>query len=194
MAKKLVRSAFVVLALAGFCGTAHAIVLNVGETARVDYAPGSDGAGTPPFAFIKLGFNFSNADPFGPNESLSYQVYAQDGTPLGGGVASAGSSEYTSGLLGALTESVFPSPALASTSFYATVTSTGGSFDLLGGQADLYNFAGGASQFGSVGTVAAAVPEPSTWAMMLLGFTGVGAALHWRRHRKCERVPTVAGI
>ena len=188
MAKKRIRTAIVALALAGVCGTAHAIVLNVGETARVNYAPGSDGAGTPPFAFIKLGFNVSNADPFGPNESLSYQVYAQDGTLLGGGVASAGSSEYTSGLLGALTESVFPSPALAGTSFYATVTSTGGSFDLLGGQADLYNFAGGASQFGSVGTVATAVPEPSTWAMMLLGFAGVGAAALGRRHHRGKAV------
>jgi PEP-CTERM motif len=35
---------------------------------------------------------------------------------------------------------------------------------------------------GSIITISAAVPEPSTWAMMLLGFAGIGfAARHMRR-------------
>ena len=45
---------------------------------------------------------------------------------------------------------------------------TAGNFDLIGGQADLYNFAGGTSEFGTVGTVATTqVPEPSLWGMMI---------------------------
>lgn len=162
---------------------ASAVVLNVGDTARVNYAPGVFGAGTPPFAFISLGFNFSNANPFGPNETLSYSVFAPNNTLIGSGTASAGNSIYTSGLFAALTLSVFPSSPLNSTTFYATVTDTSGSFDLIGGQADLYNFAGGASEFGAVGTVVAAVPEPSTWAMLILGFAGVGFMAYRRKSK-----------
>jgi hypothetical protein len=116
--------------------------------------------------------NFSALQPFGPNESLDYAVYAPDNTLLGSGAFSSGDSAYTSGLLGALTLSVFPSPALDATNFYATVTSTAGSFDLIGGQADLYNFAGG-SQLGSIGAVVA-VPELRTWALFATGLGALG--------------------
>jgi hypothetical protein len=33
----------------------------------------------------------------------------------------------------------------------------------------------------TISTVAAAVPEPSTWAMMIIGFAGLGFASRWRR-------------
>jgi hypothetical protein len=36
-----------------------------------------------------------------------------------------------------------------------------------------------------LGTVGAGVPEPATWAMMLLGFLGLGATL--RAHRRADR-------
>jgi hypothetical protein len=34
---------------------------------------------------------------------------------------------------------------------------------------------------GYTGTIAAVVPEPSTWAMMILGFVGVGYMTYRRR-------------
>ena len=177
--------AVLVATAAGFSSSADAVVLNVGETARVNYSPGASGPGTTPFAFIALGFNFSTNDPFGPNEDLSYNVYAPDNTLIGSGSQAAGNSVYTSGLFGALTLSVFPSPQLDSTSFYATVTNIGptGTFDLLGGQADLYNFGGGNSQFASVGTV---VPELSTWTMMTIGMGGLGFGVHRARRLRAS--------
>jgi hypothetical protein len=169
--------------LTGLNVSAQALVLNVGQSARVSYSPGAFGPGTPPFGFIALGFNFSTSDPFDNNESLTYNVYSPTNVLLGSGPFDAGSSVYTSGLFGALTVSVFPSPQLDSTSFYATVTntSTTGSFDLIGGQADLYNFSG-VSQFGSVGTVSA-VPELATWTLMALGFGALGGFAGRRRLR-----------
>ena len=41
----------------------------------------------------------------------------------------------------------------------------------------------GRGDFGSLGFSGGAVPEPATWAVMLLGFGGVGAAMR-ARHRK----------
>ena len=47
------------------------------------------------------------------------------------------------------------------------------------------SFAGGPSDIGLIGASAplfsSAVPEPSTWAMMLIGFAGLGAVLRRRR-------------
>ena len=193
--KTPLHAAWLVAAFSSFVPSAQAVVLTVGETARVDYAPGPSGPGTPAFSFIALGFNFGADDPFGSDKSLAYSVYAPNNTLIGSGAFNAGSSIYTSGLFAALTLSVFPSPALATTTFYATVTPTLGSFDLLGGQADLYNFSGGASQFGSVGT-ASAVPEPATWAMLALGFVGMGFAGRRRldRRKALERIPQEAFI
>jgi len=37
--------------------------------------------------------------------------------------------------------------------------------------------------------VSAGVPEPSTWALMLLGFTGLGFAGHWRARARGARLP-----
>ena len=52
------------------------------------------------------------------------------------------------------------------------------------------NFTGGAgSQFNGTANLTA-VPEPATWAMMLLGFGGIGAAM--RRRRKTIRLAQIA--
>lgn len=55
---------------------------------------------------------------------------------------------------------------------------------VLGGSAlaDINAAAGGRFAFGgSVGAAGAGVPEPATWAMMLMGFAGLGGALRARR-------------
>jgi len=49
---------------------------------------------------------------------------------------------------------------------------------------DFFSFGSGGEAFGNVllSSVSYAVPEPASWAMMLLGFAGIGAAM--RRNRK----------
>lgn len=57
----------------------------------------------------------------------------------------------------------------------------------------VYNFGTGASADSftvQIGPLAAAVPEPGTWAMMLLGFGGMGVAL--RRRRQTTAVAQLA--
>jgi hypothetical protein len=180
-------SAFLVAMSLAFHGAANAAVLTVGQSAQVNYVPGPLGAGTPPFSFIAIGLDFGIDNPVGPNEALSYSIYTPTNTLVVSGSAAAGNSSYTSGLFGALTESVFPATALATTSFYVIVKDTQGSFDLTGGQADLYNFSGGTSELGALGTLASAVPESSTWAMMLLGFAGLGFMTYRRKSKPAFR-------
>lgn len=51
------------------------------------------------------------------------------------------------------------------------------------------NFAGSTGTFNGTANLSA-VPEPATWALMLLGFGGIGAAL--RRHRNPVRLAQIA--
>jgi hypothetical protein len=60
-----------------------------------------------------------------------------------------------------------------------TVTDVGGSF-------------ASASQFHSSAILPSGVPEPGTWAMMLLGFSGIGLQLHSRRSRSVSCLPRIA--
>ena len=93
----------------------------------------------------------------------------------------SGDSVFTSGLFGQLTQNAIPpfslATALTTQSFSALVTATSGSFDLIGATADFEHIieTSGPNQLGVSGTFAA-VPEPSTWAMMLLGFAGLSFA------------------
>ncbi len=61
-------------------------------------------------------------------------------------------------------------PALPSQDVFPQYTNIGNPSEILGGRA-------------TVNQVAAAVPEPGTWAMMLLGFGAAGAALRRSRRR-----------
>jgi hypothetical protein len=59
-----------------------------------------------------------------------------------------------------------------------------GGFEIAGGwalfyDADVTSFLGQADL--SVAQISAAVPEPSTWAMMIMGFAGVGYMTYRRR-------------
>lgn len=58
-----------------------------------------------------------------------------------------------------------------------------GDFPVLLGQG---NFVGGDVTGNAVVTVAGSVPEPSTWAMMILGFAGVGFMAYRRRNQTAE--------
>lgn len=56
-----------------------------------------------------------------------------------------------------------------------------------------YGFAGGPqtlSVFGQIGSGAGAVPEPATWALMLMGFGAIGFAL--RRSRRNQAIAQIA--
>jgi hypothetical protein len=46
-----------------------------------------------------------------------------------------------------------------------------------------YHFDGGDAQFTAIFAEAGAVPEPATWAMMLIGFLGLGSVLRHERSR-----------
>ena len=87
---------------------------------------------------------------------------------------------------------LFPSGVQAFDRFGIAFTTAGGTFNIFDAIADGANTDAaapyglivgetGVETFGT-GTIAAAVPEPSTWAMMILGFAGVGY-MTYRRQR-----------
>ena len=73
---------------------------------------------------------------------------------------------------------------------FATAGNPGGSWNLWGNSPDNYSLYESIPNVGyaieATGTFAAAAPEPSTWAMMLMGFAGLGYA-GFRRTRKTPR-------
>jgi hypothetical protein len=64
-------------------------------------------------------------------------------------------------------------------SLFGALTSTGAYYNLTPGSAAT-TFDTGTPNYGA-GTFVASVPEPATWAMMLLGFIGLGAAMRYTR-------------
>jgi hypothetical protein len=57
-------------------------------------------------------------------------------------------------------------------------------FTTTGGQLDFADLAGGNQNIGNIldnVTLTTAVPEPSTWAMMILGFAGLGFLAYRRK-------------
>jgi hypothetical protein len=168
----------------GLVSSAHAVVLNVGDMARINFAATT---GTPPYDFVTLGLDFSQTNPFGPNETLKFSTFDANNNPLVTTTVASGNAVYTSGLFGELTQNaIMPfsaTTALKTNSFYATVTDISGSFDLIGAEANFEHiFTSGTNQLGVQGTFASAVPEPSTWAMMILGFLGIGLLGYRRRN------------
>ena len=157
--------------------SAQAVVLDVGQSAHLAFTATS-AAG--PYDFVTVQLNFATANPFGPSESLQFSTYDSNRNPLITTTIDSGNAIYTSGLFATLTTNAIvafnPATELASNTFYATITDLGGSFDLTGAEANFEHvfYTTGTNQFGVPGAFVAAVPEPSTWAMMLLGFAGLG--------------------
>jgi PEP-CTERM motif len=86
-------------------------------------------------------------------------------------------------------EETVNSSFLLSSSSFALSTGDGGTKAFFA--ADITTtFATGASNTGPVGglTISTAVPEPSTWAMMILGFMGVGFMAYRRKGRPSFRL------
>jgi hypothetical protein len=161
-----------------FSTASQAMVLNMGESARIDFTATT---GTTPFDFVTFNLMFAAANPFGPNETLTYETFDGDNQTLLSTTAfSSGSSVYTSGLFGQLTRNaIVPfnlTTALTTQSFSVLVTASTGSFDLTGATADFEHIlTSGQNQLGVEGAFAT-VPEPSPWAMMLVGFAGLAFA------------------
>lgn len=168
----------------GIGTAAHAVVLNAGASARIVFTATTAPA---PFDFVDFNLMFSPANPFGTNETLSYATFNSLNAPLTSDTFSSGSSIYTSGPAAQLTRNAIvpfnPVTALTTTSFSLIVTAVTGSFDLTGATADFEHiiFTSGANQLGVPGAFATAVPEPSTWSLMLLGLTGFTFAACRRR-------------
>jgi hypothetical protein len=75
---------------------------------------------------------------------------------------------------------------------FATAGNPGGSWNLWGNGSDNYSLYESVPNVGyaieATGTFAAAAPEPSTWALMLMGFAGLGYAAFRRGGRRACRV------
>ena len=119
-------------------------------------AGGVDGSGTPPYVF----FSITN-DNFG-NNGIFF------GDSSAGGWFGTGP---TAGNVVSETDSDYLNPAL-----YAD---NGFNINAVAGETLT-------GRNGSIVTISAAVPEPSTWAMMILGFAGIGAMTYRRRKQTLQ--------
>ena len=187
------RSALAAAALLGTIGLsapASAVTIIAGTTATINFQATT---GMAPWDLVSFTPSFSQDNPFGVEETLTFQTFDANGTLLSQGSFNSGRSVFTSGIgAGPRLTAVNGFDAsnanrLTTSMFSAVIGASRGSFELTGATADFQSvLAGGRTQNGVVGTFAApagAVPEPGTWAMMLLGFGLVGGAMRYRSRR-----------
>ena len=175
-----------------FSSNALAICLNsttvtCSNTSRGGLAPGSDKGGL----FFLSGSNTFMDDPAGFTTGFSFNYVS---------LSQPGSVSAYSGLdgTGTLLATLNLLPNAGSCSGYGAqfcpFSPAGVSF---GGIAKSISFAGVANQivfddvtFGSTKPGPSGIPEPSTWAMMLLGLVGAGAALRSGQRKPVDTVAT----
>ena len=117
----------------------------------------------------------------GPTGLTETNVYTGFSGPLNFGAgstqdASSGSGDFVGIEGGLLHELVVPSGYVSDSALSDTATYTGQTFSSLGVTPGVYKWTwgtGGANQTFTL-DIKTAVPEPSTWAMMALGFAGLG--------------------
>jgi hypothetical protein len=126
------------------------------ETFQLDsLAGGPDAAGTPPYVLFSItNDNLGNNGIFFGDSSATANGWFGTGL-TGGGIVNQ-------------TNSDFANPA-----FYAD---NGFQINAFAGETLT-------AANGSIVTISAAVPEPSTWAMMILGFAGVGLMAYRRKSK-----------
>ena len=187
MTKNVLASTLIlVLASLGSVTTADAVVLNVGQSATINFVSTTP---NPPYDFVDFSLTFSSTNPFGPSEALSYSTFDSNNVLLTSASFPSGNSVFTSGLGGQLTQNAImpfnPGTMLTTGSFSLIVTAVSGSFELTGATANFEHviFSSGPSQLGVTGTFVVGVPEPATWAFMLLGFAGLGFVTRKRLQR-----------
>jgi hypothetical protein len=113
-----------------------------------------------------VSFSYSSSD-------LSFDLTSGESPSLGGGLNSDGSFNAT-GALTVESSAGFPVFTARPGEFIATDQGPGGHEDV-------------GSSFTFTNATPSAVPEPSTWAMMALGFAGLGLA-GWRHRRTARNV------
>lgn len=127
------------------------------------------------YSFLGLGtqqsvdvFGFSGPGAFGSEESFT-DVTSSSGTAIG---------FNTTGPVFFISRNYVSNTAISSSALFS-----GKTLASLGLSAGTYDYTSGQNKISLViGQTVAAVPEPATWAMMILGFGVVGAAL--RRPRR----------
>lgn len=112
-------------------------------------------------AINSIGFGFAISQTSPVANALSFNIFGSDNSLLAGGTFAAFDTPFT------FAEG-FASLNFLGTASYATIN-----FQNANNRFLVDNF-----------TVVSAVPEPSAWAMMLLGFGGIGAAMRKRRRRE----------
>ena len=101
-------------------------------------------------------------------------------SPVQTGSGPTGPFNFTVGTADSLTQVTFSGDGFGdfNTYFFAQSLALGGTSAITGGSFLGTNISAG----GSVTAATAAVPEPATWAMMLIGFGGVGVAMRRKRN------------
>lgn len=150
-----------------------------------------------PYAFLPVGngnYVDLNGSTGSPGQLTTRQIFAAgtytvefDLAGSRGGAGNVDPASHTTQIafsIGGTTQSLTLSPTAPLTHYSFTFTTTGAgrlSFtDLIGGNPNVGNLLDNVS--------VTAVPEPSTWAMMILGFLGVGFVAYRRKSSAALRV------
>ncbi len=164
--KKLLIGAAMAVSMLAAAPAANAAVYNIDLT-----LPATDTNGT-----ISAAFNQANIAKGVQEFYITFTLPLQGATTInlvGSGVNALTNFAFEQVTLDSLDFDLTPSGKFAELNNYAI---NGGSHTLY-----LRGESGGNGAFSGTLTFASAVPEPATWAMMIIGFTGAGVAIRRRR-------------